>query len=483
MILQGFVGPSYVSTSPNVARETLRNWYPQTVEASEPARIVYMPRPGLSVYASLSEFPIRCLFQQDGRCFAVGGKSLFELFENGSPIRRGALSAYDALPATINSSGTAGHQLYITSGGKGDIFDTIANTITPITAYGYPPNTPMGTYLDTYFLTIKGSSAQFNISDLLNGLSWSALDFAVRIQASDNLVGIIQFNKIIFLIGSQTSEPWYDSGAASFPFQSVPQVLIEVGCCAPFTIMRASSGVCWLHRSERGQGIFVATASGDYTPHRISTYALEAIWSRYPTITDAVAHGLTWEGHEFALVHFPSGKETWAYDFTESVNQQMPIWSNWSFWNPTSGSHERFRGWVHCQAFGGNLVGDWENGNVYKLDGSLATDDNQPIIWERTSPHLNNEQVMAFFANAQIDMETGLGGSTPQAMLDWSNDGGHTFGSVYLMSTGAIGEYLTRCRLPGSLGQGRNRVYRLRVSNDAPPRLLNFYMDVERGTN
>ena len=37
---------------------------------------------------------------------------------------------------TVNSSGVAGHQIYITSGGKGDIFDLNANTLTPITATG-----------------------------------------------------------------------------------------------------------------------------------------------------------------------------------------------------------------------------------------------------------------------------------------------------------------------------------------------------------
>ncbi len=475
MILPGFVGPSYVGASRNVAAQTLFNLMPQSVEAAEPSRIVYYQRPGKSVFAVLPTTPVRATFQQDGRMFAVGGRVLYELDSSGVITTRGTLSATDAHPATINSSGTAGHQLYITSGGLGDIYDLDADTLTPITAAGYPTDTAMGTYLDTYFLTTKGDSAQFNISDLLDGLAWSSLDFAVRIQASDNLVGIIQFNKMIWLIGSLTSEPWYDSGNASFPFQSVPQTLIPVGCIAPFSIMRNNQAVCWLHQSERGQGIFVAAA--DYNPKRISTYATENEWKTYPTLTDAVAYGLSWQGHELVFLHFPSGNASWVYDFSEG------LWHRWSWWNAITGQQDRDRGWVHCQAFDGHLVGDWETGVIYWLDGTLALDGENPIVWERAAPHLNNSRKMLFYGNFLLDMETGVGGSTPVVNLSWSNDGGHTFGADFAMSTGDIGNYQLRCRAAGSLGQSRDRVFRVRGSNDKPATLLNADVDMFPGTN
>ncbi len=476
MIIPGFVGPSYVGASSNVAVETLYNWYPQSVGVPESSQIVYYARPGLVVEYALTDSPVRGLFQQDERAFAVAGHTLFELFSDGSFVNRGGIIMKNDNPVTFNSSGMAGHQLYITSDGLGYIYDLNTNMLVKITAAGYPTDTVMGTYLDTYFLTTKGSSAQFNISDLLDGLSWSSLDFAIRVQASDNLVGIIQFNKIIWLIGSLTSEPWYDSGAASFPYQSVPQVLIPFGCCAPFSIIRTSGAVCWLHQSERGQGIFVAAS--DYNPKRFSTYPVEAIWKTYPTITDCVAYCMIWEGHEFLVANFPSGKATWVYDFTESA------WSNWSWWNAEAGQQERFRGWVHCQAFGGHLVGDWQNGNVYRLDKTVALDNADPIVWERTAPHLNSGRMMNFYANFLLDLEDGLGGSTPNARLNWSDDGGKTFGTEIDMTMGALGEYPTRCRAAGNLGQSRDRAFRVRITNNVPPNgVLNASVDIVRGTS
>ncbi len=475
MILQGFIGPSYVGRSSNVANETLYNWYPQHVEAGEPQQVVYYARPGLAITYTLEQTPVRALFQQDGRAFAVGGNTFYELFSDGTHTARGTISfATNASPATINSSGNAGHQLYITTAGLGYIYDLNANTLVQITASGYPLQTAMGTYLDTYFLTSKGDSAQFNVSGLLDGLAWSSLDFAIRVQGSDNIVGIVQFNKLIWLIGSLTSEPWFDSGAASFPYQSVPQVLIPIGCCAQFSIVRTSGALCWLHQSERGQGIFVAAS--DYNPKRVSIGVRQNLVYLYSIITDAVSFAMTWLGHEFILLHFPSGNATWAFDLSEGA------WSNWSWWNAASGYQERFRGWVHCQAFGGHLVGDWQNGNIYTLDPTLATDAGEPIIWERTSPHIKDDKVMMFYANFQLDTETGLGGSTPTARVNWTDDGGKTFSSEIDMTMGALGEYPTRCRAAGSLGQSRDRAFRVRISNDVPPNgITQAYVDVGRG--
>lgn len=485
--IPGFIGPSYVSTAVNVAAQTLFNWYPESIEVEgEPARVVYYPTPGLSVYQSLGGTPIRALFAQDGRCFAVAGQSLVEMFDGSAPTGRGTLSALDTSPATITSNGTAGHQLFITSGGKADIFDLNTNTLTPITAAGYPASTAMGTYLDTYFLTTKGSSAQFNISANLDGTSWSTLDFAVRTEQSDNLVGIIQNNKVIWLIGSHTSEPWYDSGAASFPFEAVPQVIVPIGCQAPFSIAKLDTNegtgvTVWLSQTSRGGGKFVGTQG--YAPQRLSTFAVESEWAKYPKLSDAVSYCYSDQGHDFCVLTFPSGNATWVYDFTQRM------WHRRSWWNPTTANQDRHRGWVHCFAFGKHLVGDWQTGVVYLQDVSLTTDIGADIIRERQSPHANASLQVLFFSEFQLDFETGRGnpnapGNAPNVRLAWSDDGGHTFGSEIAIDAGITGDYTTRCRAAGGLGSGRNRVWRVRATDPIPYRgLMQAYVNVVQGTS
>jgi hypothetical protein len=200
-------------------------------------------------------------------------------------------------------------------------------------------------------------------------------------------------------------------------------------------------------------------------------------------MTDCVAFTMSWQGHDLAVLTFPSGNATWVYDFTESENRRIPMWHQWTWWNALDANHDRFRGWVHCESPDGHLVGDWENGIIYLMDGSLASDNSNQIIYERTGAHINAERRMMFHSEFMIDMETGLGGTNPTASLDWSDDGGHTFGTTRLLSTGAIGQYQTRCRMAGSLGQSRDRMYRTRMWNSIPPRPFAAYLTVNPGTN
>jgi hypothetical protein len=476
-----------VLTSPNVAVETLYNWAPQTVEVpNERAKLVYAPTPGLTVYALLDDGPVRGGFYQDGRSFCVSGLGVYEFFTNGPPIKRGMVSAKDANPVTFSSNGNAGHQLYITSAGRGNIYDLNANTVAPITAPGYPAATPMGAYLDTYFLTIQGGSAQFNISAIEDGTQWAALDFSIRVGGSDNLVGIIENNKIILLFGTKTTEAWYDAGAGTFPFQSVPQTILEMGCVAPYSIAKtsgAAGAVVWLHQTSRGRGIFVMQSGGSYGTQRISTYAQEQEWLKYPTFSDVVTFTYTEGGHDFAVVTFPSGNATWVYDFGEH------LWHRRGWLNPTTGLQDRRREWVHwLSPSGQHLVGDWEVGTVYVLDQTVGTDNGQPIQRQRRAPHLVTELTTNFYSDFRLDMETGLGattgqGSAPLVLLNWSDDGGHTWSDALELDAGSLGKYRLRCRAAGTLGSSRDRVFQVTVSDPIPWRVNEAYVNVIQGTS
>jgi hypothetical protein len=77
----------------------------------------------------------------------------------------------------------------------------------------------------------------------------------------------------------------------------------------------------------------------------------------------------------------------------------------------------------------------------------------------------------------QLDCETGVGlisgqGSTPQVMLRFSDDGGHTWSNERWVSMGAIGTYASRAiwRRLGMTTELRDRVYE--VSGTDPVKLV-----------
>ena len=82
----------------------------------------------------------------------------------------------------------------------------------------------------------------------------------------------------------------------------------------------------------------------------------------------------------------------------------------------------------------------------------------------------------------EVLLESGLGtttgqGQRPTLMLRSSTDGGKTWGVERTASAGAMGEYQTRC-LFWRMGQARNRVFELSVSDPIPWRILDSFIDV-----
>ena len=86
-----------------------------------------------------------------------------------------------------------------------------------------------------------------------------------------------------------------------------------------------------------------------------------------------------------------------------------------------------------------------------------------------------------------MDFESGTGlvtgqGNDPQAMLDWSDDGGHNWSNEHWTDIGAIGNYETRA-IWRRLGSSRNRVFRLTISDPIKVIIIAARMDAEIGVS
>jgi hypothetical protein len=84
---------------------------------------------------------------------------------------------------------------------------------------------------------------------------------------------------------------------------------------------------------------------------------------------------------------------------------------------------------------------------------------------------------LEFILEAGVGLLSGQG-SDPKIILDWSDDGGHTWSNARYLSIGGIGEYGYRC-LAHHLGTSRNRVFRVRASDPVKFVLLEAYAYVE----
>ena len=367
--LPGFIGPSNINRSVNVDVERTVNlvWEAPSGGTPKVPASLY-GRPGVHALISAGDGPIRALFAQDGRAWAISGNQLYELFASQTVTLRGTV-AQDANPATICSNGGAdgsgGHQLFIVSGGHGYIFDLVANTLTQITATGFPFPAFQGAFIDGYFVVLKGQSNQFNLSNLNDGLLWDALDVAEIEQWPGNIVSLVTSHNEIWPFSATKVNPWYDS-AATFPFQPVLGASMEYGALAPWSVARIDNTLFWVSQNENG-GPMVVRADG-YSPKRVSTHAIETLLQRLPRVDDAIAFTCQMDGHLWYILYLPENDTHLVYDVASGQ------WSEWAQWDDRAMVWIPFQGRCHCWAYGKHLVGDRKSGVIYDLSFDYYAD-------------------------------------------------------------------------------------------------------------
>jgi hypothetical protein len=479
-----FVGPAYASQSPTAAADRLVNWYPESLENSGEvkAKSTLYPTPGLLPFTACPTGPVGALFSLNDRCYALAGTGFYEIFADGSIQLRGNVAAPAGRPS-IASNGTAGHQIFLISGGNGYIFDLNTFVLSLIADANFPQGrADDAIFVDGYFAVRVQGSTQWQISKLLDGTVWPGTSVAQRTFAQDNIAALVVTHKEIWILGSQTSEVWYDSGA-TFPFQPITGVFLQEGCGAQDSVANLGPTLYWLSQNIDGARKIVRAAGG-YVPERISTHAIEFALSQYETVADAIGWAYQDQGHEFYVITFPTANATWCYDATTG------LWHERGAWDSTRGQYGAQVQTCHAYVFGKHLVGSRIDGQIFEQDITCYQDADGGIIRRmRRGVHLTGELRYAFYAELQIDMQVGNGivlgapdEEDPQVMLRWSNDGGRTWSVERRASSGRVGQYGKRVRWR-QLGRGRDRLFEVAVTSAVPWRLVNAYLEADGGVN
>lgn len=371
MEIPGLVGPSNRLASPNVSVERSVNCFPESAQPGVPKVPQWLrKRPGITPFSQASGGTGKAEFAQDGRSFGVSGGIFFEQDSAGNVTEYTPTMATDDNPATISSNGTAGQQLFITSGGNGYIFSLEFNTLTEITDPDFPSGRAiMGEFMEGYFIVLRSRSRRFQISALENGLSWDGLDVAERSLASDNIIFLKRVNTLLWLIGSKTSEPWDNVGDPDFPFAPAQNMLMEQGAIAPFGGVRIGDTLVWLSQNENGEGLVIQL--NGFQPITVSTLSVSRDLQIRGDLSATTAFCMQMQGHTFYLLDTVIGETTWAWDMIAGQNG----WHEWAEWNDTTCQFEPFLGSCHCFAFGKNLVGNRLNQYVYEVSFDVLEDE------------------------------------------------------------------------------------------------------------
>lgn len=458
----GFVGPAYRSQAVNVAGDRCVNLYPELVESQTgKSRWVLYGTPGTELFSTLPG-NVRCLWAGDERMFVVAGSTLYEVDSSGAIVTTfsGSLGS-STNPAYIVTNGNdlliiSGTQAYKTNGTAVEALLTVeGDTLTAVS----------GVYLDGYFIVLRPDSNQINISGVLDTV-FDDLDFAIRTGGQDRCNKIFVDHQQLWIFGRKTTELWYNSGNADFPFQRIEGSWVDEGLWAPDSVARIGESILWLGGDDRGVGV-VWRAVG-YQPKRVSTHAVEFAIRSYATTFDAIGWTYQQGGHHFYVLTFPTAGKTWVYD---SVSEQ---------WHERSTNGGAWM-WFGCSTFAGNqFVADGISGKIYRLNPEAYSDAGTPIVRIRQAPHLSAEQKVMRHNRLQLDMDVGTVTAAPTVSLAVSDDGGKTFTGEKSITAGASGE--TKKRLIWRrLGRARDRVYRVTTEATEAISYTAAYLDIQAG--
>lgn len=468
MRFPGFIGPSYQLRSVNVDCQRCVGLYPEFDEmgtAKEKSIGSLIGTPGLS--APLLTFPTSpyrgSLVANNGTYYVVSGNTLYIVSSLFVATSVGTLTTSTG-PVSMKDNGITlmlvdgAHYYYSLLGSLTLTQGSSPNFLGPATQVDYQDG--------RFIFNIPGTN-QFFVSDQL-ATTFSG-PFDAKASQPDSLVGFLSDHRNLWLFGQKDTEVWFDAGnpPPSTPFSIIPGGYIEVGLAAQFSIKKFNETIFFVGQDDT-HGIGTVFMIQGFTPVRISTHAVELAIQGYGDISGTTAWGYQDGGHNFYCLNFKNASgqsvanSTWCYDMATGLWHERCSLSQGLFQRSIIEGHD--------YVFNQHVVGDYSSGNLYQMSSSIYTDNGAYIPRQRTFPHLNADMNRIFYSELQLDLEPGTGidgsgqGTNPQAMLQFSDNGGNSWSNEKWASLGAIGNKRTRV-IWRRLGQARDKIFRITITD------------------
>ena len=459
-----FVGGAYTARSKDLNAQVCQNLYVEVDNTGAKAIIALVGTPGALLWKDMAvSGEVRAFGEFNGFLYVIVGNTVYRLNAARAKTSIGTIGTSEGWVKIITDDITY-MTMYDFSGG----WTWDGSTFAPITAAWLPNNPTGATYQDGYQIVTRGGTDQVFFSDQDNPTSGDATVFIAAEGAGDDLVAPISVERQLWLIGVETSEIYFNAGRGSPPFERNPGGFMRIGCNARRSIANYEDDLMFLsdkNQVVRKQGLQLVPAS---------TYQIDFLIGTMTVTSDAVGFMYFQEGHVFYELTFPSDNTTICYDLTASDLTGTRQWhtraTGTSDNRSPANSVIRFNDQV--------LVGDFNNGRIYEYDLTTFTDNGDVKRAIRAAQPLNERNQLMFFSSFELDMETGVGNGDvedPQIILQYSNDGGHTWSNERWKSMGKIGEYGKRIRW-NQLGSSRNRIFRILISDPAKRNIFDAYL-------
>lgn len=467
---------TYQARSPIANAQVCYNLYPEQNPPDAPFPVTHYPAPGLSVLADYTgTFSGYCRGIYDcsnGAIIAVFGQTVIYWQGQGvDPVVLGTLRIDSGHPVSMCDNGTT---LVIVDGGPDGYTVpltavTTPGSLTPIVDPAFYGSTRVD-FIDTFLVFTQPGTGNFYTTTSNVVTPFDPTYFAAKEGWNDLLVTAACLHDNIWLLGNSTSEIWFNAGSTAFPFARMPNSILQQGIVAPWSAVVADNALYWVSQDRWGRNMCMRGEG--YSAKRVSTFAVEDEWSKYPTLADAVAMSYQLGGHENVCWFFPSGNAWWVYDASAQLWHKRTFNGLSTAWLPYC-----MAGWGSV-AYVGNpnavIVGDRTAPRILQISRDNYTDEGIPITRQRSWMHSQQDGERIHHARFSASM-AGAGLTPDTVLLDWSDDAGQSFGTpvAQTINNQTLGQYQWR-----RLGYARDRVYRLTWTGSGECALNGAYIDI-----
>lgn len=431
----------YRSSSLPIDSQRCVNAYPVITETPNFTRHSLFGTPGISEVADVSSGSCRGSLEMAGIPYFVIGQKLYRL-------NRVVVNSADTFTTTdLGSIGGVGRvsmaqngtQLMIlVPGSTGYIYNRNSGSLAAIsdadfTANGNPQHVR---FIDGYFVC-STDEKKFLVSALNDGTSWDALDFGSSEADPDDIVAPAVLNGRLFMLGTETIQPFQNIGGADFPFQSVPAAIIPKGCYAAFSVIEANNTFCFVGGGENEDPAIWACNGQE--PIKLSNEGIDYLLNQ---LSDAELSGVyAWNYAEqgASFVGFTLRDTTVVYDFSTGLwhERRTRVYDSKGY-----ALESRWRANAIVRAYGRTFVGDNASAKIGEASLSYYDEYGLEILRYAVSQPFENQGDAFRIAKLEATTESGAANATeadPKIRLSLSKNG-IDFGPERGRSIGKVGQ-------------------------------------------
>jgi hypothetical protein len=403
--------------------------------------------------------PVSTIFAlSDAEAYAKIGRQIVKI----DPA--GALTSLGGLPAdgycTMARNRAAVPDVVLVSDGL--VYKIKANVLSQISDPDLPPATSV-CQVSGYFAFQLADGRMF--SSALDDVDVVALDYAAANSSPDGGVRCYARGQDLISFGRESTEFWSDQGNEGFPFGFVTSR--SVGLLAIGAVATVNQTVAFVAND------YTVRILNGYDAEKISGHDIDRLIRAELDPSVITCFSWTIDGHVFLAV---SGS-TW----TKVYDLATKKWHD-----RESYGLNRWR--VGCAARFGNstLFGDYANGKIYRLNPDTYTEAGEHLVMKVQFPTSHGFPYRIRNNALFLDVVPGVGlvssdpaVADPQAMMDYSDDGGANFSTQRMASIGAAGDRLRRVRF-NRLGVSRSRIYRVSISAAVARSVVTASLDADK---